>query len=69
MVGTGQGWVGTGSGFVITVIGMTGTGIETGSGDAAGSVVSGIGGQFPSEFQTLAGAIDQNLMLAQQKSA
>ena len=59
-VGTGQGLVGTGSGMVITGISMAGAGIGTGSGDAAGSVDSDIGEQFPSEFQTLAGAIDPN---------
>ena len=68
-VGTGQGLVGTGSGMVIAGIGMAGTGIGTGSGDAAGSVGSGIGRQFPSGSQTLAGAIDPNLLLAQQHSA
>ena len=68
-VGTGQGLVGTGSGMVITGIGMAAAGIGTGSGDAAGSVGSGVGGQFPSGSQTLAGAIDPNLLLAQQHLA
>ena len=67
--GTGQGLVGTGSGMVITVIGMAGAVIGTGSGDAAGSVGSDIGGQVPSGSQTLAGAIDANLLIAQQHLA
>ena len=65
LVGAGQGLVGTGSGMVITAIGIAGTCIGTGPGDAAGSVGSGIGGQFPSGSQTLAGAIDPNILLAQ----
>ena len=69
LVGNGQGLVGTGSGMVITRIGMAGTGIGTGSGDAGGSVGTGMGGQFPSGSQTLAGAIDPNILLAQQHIA
>ena len=68
-VGSNQGLVCTGSVMVITDIGMAGTGIGTGSGDAAGSVGSVIAGQFPSGSQTLAGAIDPNLLLAQQHLA
>ena len=68
LVGNGQGLVGTGSGMVITGIGMVGTDIGTGSGDAGGSVGTGMGGQFPSGSQTLAGAIDPNILLAQQHS-
>ena len=55
--------------MVIKGIGMAGIGIGTGSGDAAGSVDSGMGGQFSSGSQTLAGAIDQNLLLNQQHLA
>ena len=66
LVGNGQGMIGTSSGMAITGIGMAGTGIGTGSGDAGGSVGTGMGGQFPSGFQTLAGAIDPNILLAQQ---
>ena len=55
--------------MVITGIGIAGTGIGTGSGDTAGLVGSGIGGQFPSGSQTLAGAIDPILLLAQQNLA
>ena len=67
LVGASQGLVGTGSRMVIKAIGMAGTGIGTGSGVAAGSVGSGIGGQFPSGSQ--AGAVDPNILLAQQHSA
>ena len=69
MVGNGQGLVGTGSGMVITGIGMAGTGIGTGSGDAGGSVGTGMRVQFSSGSQTLAGAIDPNILLAQQHIA
>ena len=69
LVGNGQGLVGTGSGMVITGIGMAGTGIGTGSGDAGGSVGTGMGEQFPSGSQTLAGATDPNMLLAQQHIA
>ena len=69
LVGNGQGLVGTGSGMVITGIGMAGTGIGTGSGDAGRLVGTGIGGQFPSGSQTLAEAIDPNILLAQQHIA
>ena len=55
--------------MVIACIGMAGTGIGTGSGDAGGSVGTGMGGQFPSGSQTLAGAIDPNILLAQQHIA
>ena len=68
-VGTSQGLVGTGSDMVITGIGMAGTGIGTSSCDAGGSVGTGMGGQFSSGFQTLAGAIDPNMLLAQQHIA
>ena len=73
-VGTGQGLLGTrqvlvdtGSGKVITGIGMAGTGIRTG--DASGSVGSGIEGQFPLGSQILAGAIYPKLLLAQRHLA
>ena len=46
-----------------------GTGIVLGSGDAGGSVGTGMAGQFPSGCQTLAGAIDPNILLAQQHLA
>ena len=46
LVGNGQGLVGTGSGMVTTGIGMAGTGIGTGSGDAGGSVDTGMGDNF-----------------------
>ena len=55
--------------MVITGIGMAGTGISTGSGDAGGSVGTGLGGQFPSGSQTPAGAINPNILLAQQHIA
>ena len=48
---------------------MAGAGIARDSGDAAGSVGSDIGGQFPSGPQALAGAIDPKLLLAQQHLA
>ena len=55
--------------MVTTGIGMADTGIGTGSGDSAGSVGLAIGGQFPSETQNLAGAIDPNSLLGQQQLA
>ena len=69
LVGNGQGLVGTGSVMVITGNGMAVTGIDTGSGDAGGSVGTGMGGQFPSGCLTLAGALDPNIILAQQHIA
>ena len=70
LVGPGKGLVGTGSSMVVTGIGMAGTGIgKRCSGDAAGSVGSGIGGKIPSGSHTLAGAIYPNLLLAQQHLA
>ena len=69
LVGNGKGLVGTGSGMVITGIGMAGTGIGTESGDAGGSVGKGMGGQFLSGSQTLAGATDPKILLTQQHKA
>ena len=69
LVGTSKGLVGTVPGKVITGSGMAGTGIGTISSDATGSIGSGIWGRFPSGSQTLAGAIDSNLLLAQQHLA
>ena len=66
LVDTGQRVLDTGSGVVITGIGLVGRGIGTSSGDAAGSVGSAIGGQFPSGSKTPAGALDPNLLLAEQ---